>query len=440
METTNKNIFESMADMQKQAVENFTQAANNMKTNMSAGNNTNFDSEFFKKWYDSQMAWFNNANGENKNPGQAFEFFNTWMNNQINTAKTWFENNKTPFANMGNTDMNASYNNMMNLYNNWMNTMNHSYSEMMKNFENNSTKENFASMFNNAEMQMKAFEFFMPMMKSIQDKTFTPDMFKQMFNTSVYKEMMDKMFGMQPDWMKNMMENPAMTSMKDNMNNMMNSNKTMFDNMKGIMNNNMPNMNDSFANMLNYYNQFNAAIDNASAPFTKLMGNTKNTAAMNEMREISNMLMTYNVKNTQMQYMTYQTGLKAMEEVSETLYANIQEGKDMSSFIDLYSAWLNTNDKHFVKLYETEEYSKMMSEVSAMQLTLKKKIESAMEKSMEHLPLVNRTEMDELYKTIYELKKRINMLESQLDVETTTEATEATSAPKTAAKKSAKNA
>jgi hypothetical protein len=42
METTNKNIFESMADMQKQAVENFTQAANNMKTNMFAGNNTNF--------------------------------------------------------------------------------------------------------------------------------------------------------------------------------------------------------------------------------------------------------------------------------------------------------------------------------------------------------------------------------------------------------------
>ncbi|MCX6186657.1 MAG: hypothetical protein NTU43_06620, partial [Bacteroidetes bacterium] len=85
-------------------------------------------------------------------------------------------------------------------------------------------------------------------------------------------------------------------------------------------------------------------------------------------------------------------------------------------------------------------YSKMMSEVSGMQLTLKKKIEASMEKSMEHLPLINRTEMDELYKTIYELKKRINMLESQLDVETTTEATEASSTSKTSAKKSAKNA
>ncbi len=440
METTNKNIFESMADMQKKAVDNLTQVTNNMKSNMFTGNNTNFDSETFKKWYDSQMAWFNNANGENKNPVQAFEFFNTWMNNQISNAKTWFDNNNNPLGNMGNNDMNASYYNMMNLYNEWTNTMNNSYSEMMKNFDNKGTKENFASMFNNAEMQMKAFEFFMPMMNSIQDKTFTPDMFKQMFNTPVYKEMMDKMFGTQPDWMKNMMENPAMTSMKDNMTKMMGSNKSMFDNMKGMMNTNMPNMNDSFANMMGYYNQWNSAIDNASAPFTKLMGNTKNTVVMSQMREISDMMMNYNVKNTQMQFMTYQTGLKAMEDFSETLYATIQEGKDMSNFTDIYSAWLNTNDKHFVKLYETEDYSKMMSEVSGMQLTLKKKIEASMEKSMEHLPLINRTEMDELYKTIYELKKRINMLESQLDVETTTEATEASSTSKTSAKKSAKNA
>lgn len=33
-----------------------------------------------------------------------------------------------------------------------------------------------------------------------------------------------------------------------------------------------------------------------------------------------------------------------------------------------------------------------------------------MEKSLAHLPLINRTEMDELYKTVYELKKQISKL------------------------------
>jgi hypothetical protein len=333
----------------------------------------------------------------------------------------------------GNNDMNASYNNMMSLFNNWVSTMNNSYSEMLKNFNNNNTKEYFSGMFNNAEMYMKAFEFFMPMMKSIQDKSFTPEMFKQMFNTTAYKEMMDKMFGMQPDWMKNMN-----ISMKDNMGKMMDMNKSAYDNMKNMMGGNMPDMNEMMGTMMNNYNQWNSAISNAVAPLTKLVaGNNTMKVNMEEAREIADMMIAFNVKNAQMQFMTYNTGLKAMEEVAENIYGKIRNGEEMNDFTSIYSNWLNTNDKHFVKLFETEAYSKIMSEVSAMQLTLKKKIETQMEKGMAHLPLINRTEMDELYKTIYELKKRVNMLEKQLDADSVAVVEEA---PKAIAKKAAKNA
>jgi BMFP domain-containing protein YqiC len=87
----------------------------------------------------------------------------------------------------------------------------------------------------------------------------------------------------------------------------------------------------------------------------------------------------------------------------------------------VYQEWLNTNDKHFVTLFETEEYSKLMSEVSALQLGLKKKIENQMEKAFSNLPLINRSEMDELYLTIQGLKSRISMLENQIDTETSHE-------------------
>jgi phosphate uptake regulator len=102
--------------------------------------------------------------------------------------------------------------------------------------------------------------------------------------------------------------------------------------------------------------------------------------------------------------------------------------------MEIYKEFLSVQDKHFITLFETDEYSKLMGEVSAMQLTLKKKIEKQLEKSMKNLPLINRTEMDELYKTIHELKKRINMLEKQIDNEVIV-----AEEPK-AAKKTAKNA
>jgi hypothetical protein len=94
MET--KNLFETFTNAQKQAVENMNSATENMKSMFSE----NVNSDFFKKWYDSQMSFFNN-NGENKmnNP---MEFYNVWMNNQSEAAKSWMGN--MPMNNMMNMD------------------------------------------------------------------------------------------------------------------------------------------------------------------------------------------------------------------------------------------------------------------------------------------------------------------------------------------------
>jgi hypothetical protein len=262
----------------------------------------------------------------------------------------------------------------------------------------------------------------MPMMKSLQDKSFTTESFRQMFNAPMYKDMMDKMFNMQPDLMKNMFSS-NMGGMKDQMGNMMDMNKNMFDNMKNMMSQNMNTMMpaDMFGSMLNNYNSMFTQMNNAVAPLAKLMPNGNQKQQMEMMKEIANHMNVYNVKNTQMQYMMYATGMKAMDEVSENLYTRMRNGEDFNSFTNVYQEWLNTNDKHFVTLFETEEYSKLMSEVSALQLGLKKKIETQMEKAFSNLPLINRSEMDELYLTIQGLKSRISMLENQIDAETSNE-------------------
>lgn len=434
MENTTKNMFETMAEMQKQAMETMTNAA---KT-MASGTNMNMDSENFKKWYDSQMSWFNQINGEQNNMNNGMEFFTNYMNKQNEMVKQWMEASKNMLPNMNNAfDMkNMNADGMMNLFNTWKNTMNDSYVEMMKNFNNGETKNNFADMLNNSEMYMKTFQFFMPMMKSLNDKTFTPEMFKNMFNTEAYKDMMDKMFNMNPDMMKNFMDNTMMASMKENMYKMMDNGKNNFDSMKANMSNMFSN-NSMMDGMMNNYHQMYAQMQTSMAPLTKLFGSNPTMHNMELTKELMEMMSAYQTKNNQMQYMMYTTGMKAMDEMAENLYAKIRNGEDVKEFADVYKNWLNTNDKHFVQLFETPEYSKLMSEVSALQLNLKGKIEKQMEKAMEKLPIVNRSEMDELYKTIQDLKKRINSLEKQ-NTDLAAQVSEESS--KTAAKKTSKNA
>lgn len=429
----NSPLFTSFAEAQKQAVENLA----NVTEQMAKTFHLDMNSDFFKKWYDSQMSFFNQT-GTDSNMGNNMNFFNTWMNNQVNYAKEWtgmMQNSMSTMFNGNpmNEDMKNQYDTMLNTYNSWISTMNNTYSEMVKNYGNANTKDAFTGMFTNSEMFLKTFELWMPFMKSIQDKSFTPDMFKKMFNTSMYKDMMDKMFNMQPDFMKNMVN---MDSMKEAAAKMMGMNKEMFNSMKA-MTANLPNGGELFSNMFTNYNKMIESLNLSASPLMKLMTPGANKDSMEMMNELSGEFGNFQVKNAQLQYMMYTTGMEAMYSVAENIYNKIQNGEDTSNFVDIYSDFLNTTDKFFVNLFNTEEYSKMQAEVNSLGMKMKRKIDLQMEKALVHVPVATRTEMDELYKTIYELKKRINSLEKQIDSDLVVDSEEK-EAPK--ARKTAKNA
>jgi polyhydroxyalkanoate synthesis regulator phasin len=76
-----------------------------------------------------------------------------------------------------------------------------------------------------------------------------------------------------------------------------------------------------------------------------------------------------------------------------------------------------------------------MAEVNAIQLKLKKDVEGQVEKMMVGIPVATRSEMDEMYKTIYELKKQVRQLQKMVDVDGEVAPEEEKTATKTASKK-----
>ncbi|MCU0441241.1 MAG: hypothetical protein MUE96_02495 [Bacteroidia bacterium] len=426
MET--KNLFETFTNAQKQAMENMSTATEKMRSMFTE----NMNSDFFKKWYDSQMAFFNNtAEQKMSNP---MEFYNTWMNNQVDMNKAWMSN-MPMFNNMNNMmnmdSMKSGMDNTMHLYQNWMNSLNNTFSEMAKNYSNADAKTMMSGMFNNAEMYMNLFQLWMPMFKSMNDKSFNLDTFKQLFNAPLFKDMMDKMFNMQGDFTKQAMAFPGMQQMQQNMYSAMDANKNMFDGWKSNAMNMMPNGHQLFGQAMEMYHNAYNQMNHAFAPMMKLAGNTNQTQQLNAMKDLANEFANYQMKSAEMQYLMYQTGSKAMDELAETVYAHLRNGAEMKDFANLYTHWLNISDKHFVALFSTDEYSKMQAELNTFGNKLKMHINEQMEKAMANIPVITRSEMDETYKTIYEMKKRITLLEKQLDAEIATEETAKPTAKKT---------
>ncbi len=488
-----KNFVENVLDAQKQAVDTMVENTKKFTNGNAMVNDTMAKgSEWYKNWLDTQKNVFSNTTEKagnatataQDNMSKMNEFYQNWFNTQMGWAKQMWEMNMDymknatqqqqataanpmeQFSNMWNSQT-ANWNNWMNgmnMMNNWNNTMNQfqnqfqnnnpfsmdtwkkasdnwtsvfnqyytmlnsTFADMQKNMQNGTTQDAYRNMVNVTEGFGRFAEMWMPFMKSIQEKTFNTEMFKQYMNPAMYKEVMDKFFGFMPEQSRRYMQNMT-EMMQKGMGQMNQMGMGNYQQMRGMMNNMMPNTSDMFSGMLNGYNTWYSNLNNAMSPITKMMTPNQHTKSMMEWNDIANRMMVYNIKNAEMQYMIYNQGVKVMDSLAENVAAKMQKGEEVSNMMALYQEWLNISDKVYVSLFESEEYSKLMAEVSALQMKLRKDVEAQMEKMLVAVPVATRSEMDEMYKAIYDLKKQVRSLEKQLEA-TATEGAEETAKSK----------
>jgi polyhydroxyalkanoate synthesis regulator phasin len=491
--TESSNIMDNLVNAQKQVVDTLLENSKKITNGNTVINETiKKGTDWYKNWLEDQKNIYSktteqaSAAGENlkDNASKLNEFYQNWLNAQMNWSKQLWEMNQDFMKNnnpaaAGTNPMNSYYN-WMNQFNNWMNNMNSSnnmmnqftqwqnqmqnqmqsnnpfstetwtkagenwskmlnqYSDLMnntftdwqKNFQSGNVQDAYRNMVNVADGFTKFSEMWAPMWKSIQDNSFSTEQYKKFMNPSMYKEMMDKYFGFMPEnarqYVQNM--NDMMTGGMKQMGQMGVNN---FQQMRGMMNT-MPGFNgqEYFATMLNAYNEMQNMMNNAYSPIAKFITPNQYTKNAAEWSDIANRIMVYNIKNSELQYLIYSQGAKVMDSLAENVAEKVKNGVEINSMMALYQEWLSISDKSFVSLFEGDEYSKLMAEVSAMQLTLRKDVELQMEKLMTGIPVATRSEMDEMYKTIYDLKKQVRQLEKMMELESEEVIEEKTTAKK----------
>jgi polyhydroxyalkanoate synthase subunit PhaE len=425
--------FKNWLDTQKNF---FTQTSTQASTTAeNVKDNTEKMNEFYKDWYNMQINWakqmwemntgwvkntVNNATSS-ASPASAMNMWNDASKNWINWWSNMMQttNWATPthqWQNWASMDSwKKATENWTGLFNQYYEILNNNFAQWQKNIENGTVQEAYRNVVNVTDGFTRFYEMWAPLWKSIQEKTFDMEMYKQWMNPVMYKDLMDKYFGFLPDNARQYMQN-----MTDMMNSgTMQMSRHAINNYQQMRHSMMHNMamkgNEVFGNMLSGYNNWYNSMNSAFAPLTRMMTPNQQTKLMMEWSDIANRIMVYNIKNAELQYLIYNRGAEVMDKVADNVMNKIKDGVEVNSIMALYQEWLNISDKTFVELFESDEYGKLMAEVSAMQMTLRKDLEKQMEKLMVGIPVATRTEMDELYKTIYDLKKQIRDMERNVE-------------------------
>jgi hypothetical protein len=235
----------------------------------------------------------------NTSPNPYINWQNSW-NGMTNQMNGWMSNmnpanfansmpQMNPFSQMNPFNMDAlkaSTNSWTSGMNQYYGMMNNAMGDWQKNLHNTSAQDAYKNMVNIGEGFTRFTEIWMPMFKSIQDKTFNVDIYRQMMKPELYKDMMDKYFGFMPEnnrtYIQNMMG--MMTDASKQFNNSGFNNYHYFRDLTEKMG---LDPHQAFSNMNTAYNQWHNMMNEAVAPFTRMVTPTQHTKTAQEWMDIA---------------------------------------------------------------------------------------------------------------------------------------------------------
>lgn len=425
---TNNPIVDNIIDVQSQAISNWVETTQKFQKAFTGGSIAHEGQNIYKDWMDKQTTLFNGMKA-NTASAEAFakpeEFFKNWYTQQMDSVKKMTDFNQSiynSFSNFGKpgheyvnnfTTANSAW---TNIYNNWMSTLNNSYQTLMKQMPNVTNQDAFKNMFETSQMYLKLQEFWQPAFKAFQSGQFSADTFKNYFKPEQYKTLTEQMFG--NHFHSANLKDVFDTSIKNiheffTTNN--NLSKEYYEQMQTISKD-FPNLiSGDFAKISELYSQVNNVFEKTFEPILKLATPGKEKEAIEANIQLLDKIAEYSVRNAELQYHFYTTSQKAVEAAAKKSFEGMSNNtNEIQGFNDFYNDWVKTNEALYTDLFSSDEFSKVKGEVMNLGMDVKKHFEKQFENVFNVYPVAFRSDVDELTKTIHDLKKQVKTLETRL--------------------------
>jgi hypothetical protein len=432
-----KELFETVMETQQKAMNSLVETANKFQEAMKSENPMEKSTEVYKNWWENQMAMFNNTTTEHKTENKvnetfekSEEFFKNMYTAQLDAFKKAADFNlgmyntlnsfgkTTTETNQNFLDLNSTWNTLFESWNKTLNSTMHSLNAMMP---GSTHQELFKNAMNTNALYFKLQEFYKPFFQAFQTKDFSFEGMKKMFDPSNYKKVTEELFSsFFPTTNLNTMLESNMKMVKDFFANNTTLNKDFQEYWK-LFTDKFPHMiSGDFAKFTETFKGFNTSLTETFSPIMKLVAPSKEKENVELAMINFDKAAAYQLKLNELQNHLYKTGQHVSTDMFTYLTEKMKETTMTTSFQPFFNEWVNINEKHYTNLFSTEEFSKLKADLTTLSFEIKKNLEKQFENRIESLPLVVKSEMDELYKTIHDLKKTVKTLENKLSTETTT--------------------
>jgi polyhydroxyalkanoate synthesis regulator phasin len=429
-----KEILDTVVETQTKAINSFVETANKFQEAMKSENAFEKSSEVYKNWWESQLSIFKNIATDSKidtpfkdafSTEKTEDFYKNIYTSQLDAIKKATDFNLNMYNSLSSfgkpaTETSANFLNMNSTWNtlfeSWTNTLNSTFESLNKTMPKNMFNSDlFTNAMNTNNLYFKLQEFYQPLFTAFKSNNFSADNLKNMFDPAQYKKITEELFKQffPTNNLNSLLENNT-KFVQDFFATQKNTNKdfqaywsTFSEKFPTLISGDFAKFNDTFKNAQHSFTE-------SFAPLMKLVTDSKEKENVELAIASIDKASVYSMKLAEMQYLLYTTGQNVSKEAASLLNEKAKDTTFTSTFQPFFNEWVAINEKHYTQLFATDEFSKLKAELTTLSLEIKKNLEFQFENKIEALPLVVKSEMNELYQTIHDLKKTVKTLESKL--------------------------
>jgi len=344
------------------------------------------------------------------------DFFTSWQESQQKLMSNWVEGTKNfqaAFSGLGDKAENPA-GDVLGLYNTWVLSAGKYFEDIIKNYPFQADKGNFEKMFKGADAYVKIYEFWKPVYDSMKSNSFDAGACKDMLDPAKYRQVMDKVFSFN--------SSDALSEFYGEASKLVNTWGSSAEELVKPWAENIKKNSGAFPGFMSgKTDDAMKMFDGFQDAFGKTFGKNLNIPAVGKDREKIELIMQclekysdYMEKNNSFQSRMYATGQDAMKKVVEETAKKAKAGAEIKSYDEFFKIWIDVNENCFADLFNTEEFSKIQAEMLESALNVKNDFSQIMEIPLADYPIALRSEMNDLYKTIYDLKKKVKSLEKEV--------------------------
>jgi len=421
MDTTQK-FFNAWLDTQNQFVDNLMDSSKKVQDSFQKGGLATDSADIYSEWVNKQANLMNtmiSSITEEKKENMAMDMLQQWMDAQKKFGEAWVQfikDNVPPQQEAMFQDYLKG--NLDNVYSSWSQAYQQVTEQLTTPFKQYTPgdlgKNTFVELMNNTKTYMKMFEIWQPLFKTMSPSTVDTNQWKTFFDTSKYQEVMDNI-------MKSM-NIPNTQELTENMKNY----QKLFTDYMGMTKENFYGQWERMQEMLptplvtGNLEDVSKMVSTSFEQYQKFMKPYLTTLPeetsdmMVIMQENQELYIKYYIKAMELQNMVTVTGQEAMEKVVKDLMAKMQETSEFVSFDEFFNSWVNVVEDDMVSLFGGDTYSKLQADLVTISMTMKKNLDGQIESALAPLSIAPRSEIDELNKTIHDLKAQVRKLEKKV--------------------------